>query len=178
MSTFDPTAFTPPLRVPELVSPPVVLRPYAVSDLAMVRQASADPLIPSISSVPRQYTDDAGRAFIERQHARDAEGDGYSFVIATAGEPKTGIGSIGLWLQEIDSGRASIGYWLVAGSAGRAWPPTRCGPSSRSRSAPCPSRACTSSWSPGMWRQPARPRPRGSPRGNAARVGAHRRRAA
>ena len=129
MSAFDPAAFTPPLRVPELASPPLVLRPYAISDLAMVRQAAADPLIPSISSVPRTYTDDAGRAFIERQHARGAEGDGYSFVIAPEADPEAGIGSIGLWLQEIESGRASIGYWLVdertrAGPAPRA----RCGP--------------------------------------------------
>jgi [ribosomal protein S5]-alanine N-acetyltransferase len=119
MSTFDPTAFTPPLRVPELTSPPVVLRPYALSDLALVRQASSDPFIPSISSVPRRYTDEAGRAFIERQHARGAEGDGYSFVIARESEPKTGIGSIGLWLQEIESGRASIGYWLVSDARGQ-----------------------------------------------------------
>jgi [ribosomal protein S5]-alanine N-acetyltransferase len=119
MSDFDPAALTPPLRVPELASPPVVLRPYAISDLALVRQAAADPLIPSISSVPRRYTDDSGRAFIERQHARDAGGDGYSFVIAPEAAPQTGIGSIGLWLQEIESGRASIGYWLVAGARGR-----------------------------------------------------------
>jgi ribosomal-protein-alanine N-acetyltransferase len=118
MSSFDPTAFTPPLRIPQLSSPPLVLRPYTVSDLALVRQAAADPFIPSISSVPRSYSDDAGRAFIERQHARGAEGDGYSFVIAPEAEPTVGIGSIGLWLQEIDSGRASIGYWLVAGARG------------------------------------------------------------
>ena len=119
MSTFDLAAFTPPLRVPQLASPPLVLRPYAVSDLAMVRQAAADPFIPSISSVPRRYTDDAGRAFIERQHARGAEGDGYSFVIAPASDPEAGLGSIGLWLQEIESGRASIGYWLLAGARGQ-----------------------------------------------------------
>jgi len=119
MSGFDPTAFTPPLRVPELASPPVVLRPYVLSDLSLIRRASADPFIPSISSVPRRYTDDAGRAFIARQHARDAEGDGYSFVIAHESDPKTGIGSIGLWLQEIESGRASIGYWLVADERGQ-----------------------------------------------------------
>jgi RimJ/RimL family protein N-acetyltransferase len=105
--------------VPELVLPPIVLRPFALSDLSMVRQAAADPFIPSITSVPRSYTDDAGRAFIERQHARDAEGDGYSFVIAPETEPATGIGSIGLWLQEIESGRASIGYWLVPDARGR-----------------------------------------------------------
>jgi ribosomal-protein-alanine N-acetyltransferase len=119
MITFDLAAFTPPLRVPELASPPLVLRPYTVADLAMVRQAAADPFIPSISTVPRRYTDDAGRAFLERQHARGAEGDGYSFVIAPEAEPKVGIGSIGLWLQEIESGRASIGYWLLAGARGR-----------------------------------------------------------
>jgi RimJ/RimL family protein N-acetyltransferase len=96
-----------------------MLRPYTAADLALVRQAATDRFIPSISSVPRTYTDDAGRAFIERQRARGAEGDGYSFVIAPEAEPKTGIGSIGLWLQEIESGRASIGYWLIAGARGR-----------------------------------------------------------
>jgi ribosomal-protein-alanine N-acetyltransferase len=119
MTTFDLAAFTPPLRVPQLAAPPLVLRSYTIADLAMVRQAAADPFIPSISTVPRRYTDDAGRAFIERQHARGAEGDGYSFVIAPEAEPKVGIGSIGLWLQEIESGRASIGYWLLAGARGQ-----------------------------------------------------------
>ena len=60
-----------------------------------------------------------GRAFIERQHARAAEGDGFSFVIAHEVDPEVGLGSIGLWLQEIESGRASIGYWLVAGARGQ-----------------------------------------------------------
>jgi len=119
MSAFDPEALTPPLRVPQLASPPVVLRPYASSDLAMVRQAAADALIASTSSVPRPYTDDAGRVYIERQRARAAEGDGFSFVIAHEVDPEVGLGSIGLWLQEIESGRASIGYWLVAGARGR-----------------------------------------------------------
>ena len=119
MTTFDLAAFTPPLRVPQLAFPPLVLRPYTIADLAMVRQAAADPFVPSISTVPRRYTDDAGRAFIERQHARGAEGDGYSFVIAPEADPKVGIGSIGLWLQEIESGRASIGYWLLPGARGQ-----------------------------------------------------------
>lgn len=118
MSAFDPAAFAPPLRVPRLTSPPAVLRPFAVADLAMVRQASADPFIPSVSSVPSLYTDDTGRAFIERQHQRALEGDGFSFVIAVEDEPRVGLGSIGLWLHEIESGRASVGYWLVAGARG------------------------------------------------------------
>ena len=82
MSAFDLTAFTPPLRVPRLSWPPLVLRPFDVEDVDMVRQASDDPLIPSITSVPREYTDDAGIAFIQRQHERSSAGDGFSFVIA------------------------------------------------------------------------------------------------
>jgi RimJ/RimL family protein N-acetyltransferase len=120
MNTFDPETLAPPLRVPTLSHPPVVLRPFGVADLAMVRQASSDPLIPAISSVPSIYTDDAGRAFIERQHRRALEGDGFSFVIAADGDRRTGLGSIGLWLHEIESGRASIGYWLVAGARGKS----------------------------------------------------------
>jgi ribosomal-protein-alanine N-acetyltransferase len=119
MNQFDSRGFAPPLRVPTLSRSPVVLRSYAVSDLAMVRQAADDPFIPSISTVPRTYSDEAGRAFIERQHARAAEGDGFSFVIAEESDPTAGIGSIGLWLQEIDSGRASIGYWLLGPARGR-----------------------------------------------------------
>jgi RimJ/RimL family protein N-acetyltransferase len=119
VNRFDATALEPPLRIPELTCGPVMLRPYSVSDLALVRQASADPSIPPISAVPRAYTDDAGRAFIERQYRRASEGDGYSFVIAETADPATGIGSIGLWLQEIDSGRASVGYWLLETSRGR-----------------------------------------------------------
>lgn len=116
---FDPSAFAPPLRVPRLSHPPVVLRAYTPFDLDLVREASADPLIPSISSVPRAYSDNAGRAFIERQRVRSEEGDGYSFVIARDDDPGTGVGSIGLWLQEIEAGRASIGYWVVASARGQ-----------------------------------------------------------
>jgi RimJ/RimL family protein N-acetyltransferase len=118
MSPFDPATFTPPLRVPVLKAGPVVLRPFEADDLAMVRLAAVDPVIPSITSVPRGYDDVEGRAFIERQYRRAAEGDGFSFVIAPESDPGRGIGSIGLWLSEIESGRASIGYWIVKSARG------------------------------------------------------------
>ncbi|HEY1653312.1 MAG TPA: GNAT family protein [Acidimicrobiales bacterium] len=120
MTRFDITALSPPLRVPRLTAPPVVLRPYSLAtDLELVRAASADPLIPSITSVPRTYSEEAGPAFIERQHRRAIDGDGFSFVIAEEVDPTVGVGSIGLWLHEIESGRASVGYWLVAPARGR-----------------------------------------------------------
>ena len=118
MSRFDPAAVTPPLRVPTLKSGPVVLRPFEADDLALVRLAAVDPVIPSITSVPRGYDEEEGRAFIERQYQRAAEGDGFSFVIAPESDPARGVGSIGLWLNEIESGRASIGYWVVKSARG------------------------------------------------------------
>ena len=119
MTHFDPAAFAPPLHVPVLDAGPVVLRPFEATDMPMVRQAAVDPVIPSITSVPRGYDEGEGRAFIERQYQRAAEGDGYSFVIAPTSDRANGIGSIGLWVNEIESGRASIGYWIVKGARGR-----------------------------------------------------------
>ena len=118
MTRFDPSALKPPLRVPVLKAGPVVLRPFEADDLVMVRLAAVDPVIPSITSVPRGYDEGEGRAFIERQYQRAAEGDGFSFVIAPESDPAHGIGSIGLWLNEIESGRASIGYWIVKSARG------------------------------------------------------------
>ena len=115
---FDLSVFAPPLLVPRLHVPPVLLRPYEPSDLPMVARASRDPLIPSISSVPRAFSEESGRRFIERQLERATHGDGFSFVIALEEDPAQGIGSIGLWLNEIEGGRASIGYWLVAAARG------------------------------------------------------------
>ena len=121
MTKFDPAVFAPPLRVPVLHAGPVLLRPFQASDLPMVRLAAVDPVIPSITSVPRGYDEGEGRAFIERQYRRAAEGDGFSFVIAPTRDPDHGVGSIGLWLDQIESGRASIGYWIVKSARGRGW---------------------------------------------------------
>jgi RimJ/RimL family protein N-acetyltransferase len=93
-------------------------------DLGLVRAAAGDPDIVAISSVPRDVSLAAGRSFIQRQRRRAEQGDGYSFVIVPAAVRGPGIGSIGLWLHEIESGRASVGYWLLAEARGRglaAW---------------------------------------------------------
>ncbi len=121
---FDPAAVSPPLHVPELPAGPVVLRPFRVSDLDLVRAAVEEPDIVAVSSLPRDDSEVAGLDFIERQHRRAEHGDGYSFVVALAADPTRGVGSIGLWLHEIESGRASVGYWILARARGRdlaAW---------------------------------------------------------
>jgi ribosomal-protein-alanine N-acetyltransferase len=115
MTTFDFDAFEPPLEVPELRSASVVLRPFTMADLDLdlVRCAATDPYIPTITSVPADYSDAEGRAFIARQFERAQLGHGYPFVIAEPTDPALGVGSVGLWLGEIESGRASVGYWLA-----------------------------------------------------------------
>jgi RimJ/RimL family protein N-acetyltransferase len=124
VNEFDLSRFEPPLAVPELPSGPCVLRPFHLSDVGLVREAASDPYIPLISSVPSIYSDDEGRAFIERQHERAIEGHGFPFVIADGAAPERGLGTVGLGLREINSGRASIGYWLVPSARGHrlaAW---------------------------------------------------------
>ena len=118
MNRFDLSTFQPPLRVPELRSGPTVLRPFDLADLPLVREAAEDPYIPTITSVPPTYSDNEGRAFIERQFERSEGGHGFPFVIAAAADPERGIGALGLWLREIESGRASIGYWLTPSARG------------------------------------------------------------
>lgn len=118
MSSFDLERFTPPLTVPHLVSPPVLLRPFDADDTPLVCQASLDPLVASISTLPRACDDAGARDFVARQQALAAEGHAYPFVITLDGLRGPGIGSIGLWLWEIDHGRASVGYWLLESARG------------------------------------------------------------
>jgi [ribosomal protein S5]-alanine N-acetyltransferase len=116
---FDLAAFKPPLRVPELAAGPIMLRPFTMSDLPLIREAATDPYIPTITSVPARYDEAGGRAFILRQIDRSDDGHGYPFVITESADPARGVGAIGLWLREIDSGRASIGYWVAPSARGR-----------------------------------------------------------
>ncbi len=83
----------------------------------MVAEASSDPLIPLVSTVPGTLGEREARQFVKDQQHRLRDGFGYSFVIAEDRDDR-GVGSIGLWLRDLDLGRASVGYWVV-GSARR-----------------------------------------------------------
>ncbi len=119
MSTFDLSVFEAPLRVPKLQSGPVLVRPFLLSDLPLIRLATTDPYIPAVTSIPETCSDDEGRAFIERQQRQAVEGHGYTFVIADSTDSRQAFGGLGLWLHEIESGRASIGYWVVPTARGK-----------------------------------------------------------
>ncbi|GAB3175167.1 GNAT family protein [Myceligenerans halotolerans] len=108
-----------PLEVPRLnVGERFVLRAWELTDLSLVEEASRDDYIPLVSTVPSPYSRAAGEAFVRRQWERVSAGSGYPFVIARAGSQRP-LGTIGLWLRDLDEGRASIGYWLAPSARGQ-----------------------------------------------------------
>lgn len=99
--------------MPELVAGDLLLRAWAVGDVDVVREAAGDPYIPLITSVPPEYSEKEGVAFVERQWLRATSGAGYSFVIV--GERP--VGQIGLWPR--GDGTATIGYWVAPPARGK-----------------------------------------------------------
>ena len=97
---------------------PIVLRPYRDTDLPLIAEQSTDVYIPLIGTVPHPYTDEAGLAYIARQHSRLTSGTGWSFAIAEVGDDRA-IGGAGLWLRDIDAGRATAGYAVAPSARGR-----------------------------------------------------------
>jgi len=95
----------------------VILRPFRSSDLPLVAELSRDPYVPLIGSIPEEYSDEAGRAYVARQHQRLTDGSGYSFAIAERAGDRA-VGGAGLWLHDRAAGRATMGY-VVALSARR-----------------------------------------------------------
>ena len=106
-----------PDRLPVLAAPPFHLRGFEDRDVPMVAEAASDPLILLASSVPAAAGEEGARQFVRDQQHRLGDGFGYSFVIADDVGDRA-VGSIGLWLRDLDLGRASVGYWVL-GSARR-----------------------------------------------------------
>jgi RimJ/RimL family protein N-acetyltransferase len=106
------------LTMPRLAAAGFVLRAFEFGDVAVIQQASADPFIPLVTTVPTSDSRGEAREFILRQHSRSETGAGYSFAIAEQ-HTNRAVGQIGLWLDNIGHGRASVGYWIVAGERRR-----------------------------------------------------------
>jgi len=92
----------------------------------MVEELATDPYVPLIGSLPAQADPSAALAWIERQHARLAEGVEFSFCIVD--DQDRPLGFAGLWTRGLSDGRATAGYAVrpsarggrVAGHALRA----------------------------------------------------------
>jgi [ribosomal protein S5]-alanine N-acetyltransferase len=70
---------------PPLSDAVVRLRPWTTGDLECVREASTDPAIVSGTTVPPEFSEESGVAFIERQLSRATTGEGLSLAIVRAG---------------------------------------------------------------------------------------------
>ena len=99
-----------PLILPTLTGTRVRLRRWTLGDVAVVQEASHDPLIPLLTSVPSTDGVAEAAAFVERQHDRVASGAGYVFAIADADD--RAVGHVGLFPIPGAGARASIGYWV------------------------------------------------------------------
>jgi ribosomal-protein-alanine N-acetyltransferase len=96
---------------PDLSADALRLRRWSLDDLACIREASSDPRIPEGTTVPAEYSDSAGRAFIERQWSRLDNGEGISFAIESTLEARA-VGLVVLMLRpQVDV--AGLGYWLI-----------------------------------------------------------------
>lgn len=87
----------------------MLLREFRDGDAHLAVELGQDPYIPLIGSVPSHPDAREALAWIHRQRGRLAEGKGLSFAIADA-QTDVALGAIGLWLQDLSSGRATMGY--------------------------------------------------------------------
>lgn len=79
-------------------------------------ELATDPYVPQIGTVPAQFSEEAGLAYLRRQHQRLADDQGYSFAIANLSDDRA-VGGAGLWPHE--SGLASVGYVVAPSLRGR-----------------------------------------------------------
>lgn len=96
---------------PELSNEVVRLRRWTLGDLACIEAASSDPRIPEGTTVPARYTNDEGRAWIERNLARQIKGQGLSQAIADP-ETNEAVGLAYLGLEPV-GGHCRLGYWVI-----------------------------------------------------------------
>lgn len=110
--------FGSPLPLIEIACDAYHLRPFLSDDLHLIEEASHDEFIPLITTVPADWTPQAGHAFIARQNSRLSQGEGWSLAIAER-EVDRAVGQIGLWISHLHKGRVEIGYWIVASGRGQ-----------------------------------------------------------
>ena len=86
-------------------------------DLACVESASRDLEIVQVTTIPAEWSEAAGRAFVERQRSRRVDGIGWSLAVREPANRRA-VGQIGLWIPELAKGRVEIGYWVAPSDRG------------------------------------------------------------
>jgi RimJ/RimL family protein N-acetyltransferase len=96
----------------------IVLREFADEDVDLALAMGEDPYIPLIGTLPVHPTAEEAMDWVHRQRGRLAEGAGPSFAVADV-ETNKAVGSIGLWLRNLETGRATAGYSVHPAQRGR-----------------------------------------------------------
>jgi ribosomal-protein-alanine N-acetyltransferase len=96
---------------PELTSDTVRIRKWTIGDLGCIEAAGTDPQIPQGTTIPAIFTEAEGRAFIERQWARNDDGQALALAIARADSDEA-VGHVYLGLTRVKR-QCRIGYWLI-----------------------------------------------------------------
>ncbi|MFI6362145.1 GNAT family N-acetyltransferase [Nocardia sp. NPDC050630] len=90
----------------------VLLRPWTADDLPVIAEASVDPYIPLITTIPAHYTPDQGAAWLQRQTDQAATRKGCPLaIVATTTDEVVGLATINTidWTHR----RGNIGYWIL-----------------------------------------------------------------
>ena len=96
----------------------IVLREFTDEDVHLAVELGDDTYIPLIGSLPPHPSAQQAVEWISRQRGRLTEGRGLSFAIADV-ESNEAVGAIGLWLQNLSTGRATAGYSVASAHRGR-----------------------------------------------------------
>lgn len=78
----------------------------------MAMELSQDPYVPKTGTLPAHATAEQAQQWIQRQRDRLTEGAGFAFAVL---ERDQGLcaGFVGLWLQDLATGRAQLGYGIA-----------------------------------------------------------------
>jgi [ribosomal protein S5]-alanine N-acetyltransferase len=101
---------------PPLGDDVVSLRAWRKTDLPTIVEASRDPYIPKVTTVPTPFTKRAGERWLERQDVRSRGGLGVSLAIEEAGCDEA-VGAV--VLMHRGNGVYGVGYWLLPPARGR-----------------------------------------------------------
>ena len=86
-------------------------------DVSVVIDASTDPLIPLITTIPGHCTAQQAREFIRRQQHRPIEGLGWSLTIVDSASG-AGVGNVFVSAGSLELGAVEVGYWVAPSHRG------------------------------------------------------------
>jgi RimJ/RimL family protein N-acetyltransferase len=95
---------------PPLGDEVVRLRPWLIGDVATIVEASRDPYIPKVTTIPAPYTKGAGERWLERQDVRSRSSLGISLAIAEA-DTDEAVGAV--VVMQRSEHLYGLGYWLL-----------------------------------------------------------------